>query len=120
MFPKFSKKDPKKFFKTLNSRVNNYFKEHKIKKTGNWKLYSKSLIIFAIFTIPYLLIMLFNLNQWICLGLIIITGIGMAGVGMNIMHDGNHGVFSSKKWVNKLMGSSIYPSWKCLQLANTT
>ena len=49
MFPKFSKKDPKKFFKTLNSRVNNYFKEHKIKKTGNWKLYSKSLIIFAIF-----------------------------------------------------------------------
>ena len=37
-----------------------------------------------------------------------ITGIGMAGVGMNIMHDGNHGVFSSKKWVNKLMGSSIY------------
>ena len=27
---------------------------------------------------------------------------------MNIMHDGNHGSFSSKKWVNKLMGSSIY------------
>jgi len=24
------------------------------------------------------------------------------------MHDGNHGSFSSKKWVNKLMGSSIY------------
>ena len=32
----------------------------------------------------------------------------MAGVGMNIMHDGNHGSFSSKRWVNKLMGSSIY------------
>ena len=32
---------------------------------------------------------------------------GMA-VGMNIMHDGNHGSFSSKRWVNKLMGSSIY------------
>ena len=52
--------------------------------------------------------MFFDLNQWIALGLIIITGIGMAGVGMNIMHDGNHGVFSSKRWVNKLMGSSIY------------
>ena len=34
LFPKFSKKDPKKFFKTLNSRVNNYFKENQIKKTG--------------------------------------------------------------------------------------
>ena len=107
-FPKFSKKDPKMFFKTLNSRVNSYFKDNKIKKTGNWKLYTKSLIIFGIFAIPYFLIMLFEFNQWVCLGLIIITGVGMAGVGMNIMHDGNHGSFSSKKWVNKLMGSSIY------------
>ena len=32
-FPKFSKKDPKKFFKILNERVNNYFKENKIM---NW------------------------------------------------------------------------------------
>ena len=32
----------------------------------------------------------------------------MAGVGMNIMHDANHESFSSKKWVNSLMGSSIY------------
>ena len=32
----------------------------------------------------------------------------MAGVGMNVMHDSNHESFSSKKWVNKVMGSSIY------------
>jgi len=38
----------------------------------------------------------------------ILMGIGMAGVGMNIMHDGNHGTYSKKKWVNKLMGGSIY------------
>ena len=108
MIPKFSNKDPKKFFKILNKRVNNYFSENNIKRTGNWRLYLKSLIIFGIFIIPYFIIMFFDLNQWIALGLIIITGIGMAGVGMNIMHDGNHGVFSSKRWVNKLMGSSIY------------
>ncbi|MEC8536633.1 MAG: acyl-CoA desaturase, partial [Bacteroidota bacterium] len=34
---KFSRKDPAKFFRTLNSRVNNYFKENQIKRTGNWK-----------------------------------------------------------------------------------
>ena len=107
-FPKFSRKDPQKFFKTLNNRVNKYFSENKLKKTGNWRLYLKSVIIFSIFIVPYFLIMFLNLNQWVCLGLIIITGVGMAGVGMNIMHDGNHGSFSSKKWVNKLMGSSIY------------
>ena len=62
-FPRFSRKDPKMFFKTLNSRVNNYFKDNKLRKTGNWKLYSKSLIIFGIFAIPYFLIMMFDLNQ---------------------------------------------------------
>ena len=27
---------------------------------------------------------------------------------MNVMHDANHESFSSRKWVNRLMGSSIY------------
>ena len=45
----------------------------------------------------------------------------MAGVGMNVMHDGNHGSFSNKEWVNSLMGSSIYIlSRKCIQLESTT
>ncbi|WP_335966051.1 acyl-CoA desaturase [Galbibacter sp. PAP.153] len=105
---KFSRKDPAKFFKTLNSRVNLYFKEKNIKKTGNWKLYLKTAIMFAIFLTPYFLILTINMNQWIQLLLTIVIGIGMAGVGMNVMHDGNHGSYSSKKWINKIMGASIY------------
>ena len=27
---------------------------------------------------------------------------------MNVMHDGNHGSYSSKKWVNNFMGGTIY------------
>ena len=45
---------------------------------------------------------------WIQILLSIIMGIGLAGVGMNVMHDGIHESFSNKKWVNRLMGSSIY------------
>ena len=106
---RFSRKDPAKFFKTLNSRVNNYFQENQIKKTGNWKLYLKTAIMFAIFLTPYFLILTIdNMNQWLQLLLTIVTGIGMAGVGMNVMHDGNHGSYSSKKWINKVMGASIY------------
>jgi linoleoyl-CoA desaturase len=106
--PKFSNKDSNKFFRTLNKRVNYYFKESKIRKTGNWKLYLKAGIIFSMFIVPYFVIMIFDPNQWISLMFIILSSIGMAGVGMNVMHDGNHGSFSNKKWVNKLMGSSIY------------
>ena len=45
---RFSRKDSKKFFRTLNLRVNQYFKENKIQKTGNWKLYLKSLVMFSL------------------------------------------------------------------------
>ena len=45
--PKFLNKDSNKFFRILNKRVNDYFKESKIRKTGNWKLYLKTVIIFS-------------------------------------------------------------------------
>jgi linoleoyl-CoA desaturase len=64
--------------------------------------------MFAIFLTPY-----FFLIAMTCLfGCYLITklviGIGMAGIGMNVMHDGNHGSYSNKSWINKIMGGSIY------------
>ncbi len=105
---KFSRNDTKKFFITLNKRVNDHFKKLKKSKTGNWKLYSKTLIMFSFFLTPYFLILFTNLNIWAKISLCVVMGIGMAGVGMNVMHDGNHGSFSKNKWINKLMGASIY------------
>ncbi len=105
---RFSRTESAQFFRTLNKRVNAYFKENGIKKTGNWKLYLKSAVMLSLFFAPYFLILTLGLPNWANLLLTILMGVGMAGVGMNVMHDGNHGTFSSKKWVNKLMGGSIY------------
>ncbi len=105
---KFLTRDQTKFFRTLNKRVNTYFKENDIKKTGNWKLYSKAIIMFSLFIIPLVLLLSVDMPHWVQLLLTVVIGVGMAGVGMNVMHDANHDSFSSKKWVNKLMGSSIY------------
>ena len=44
----FSRADSAKFFRTLNKRVNNYFKENNIKRTGNWQLWLKTIVMFAI------------------------------------------------------------------------
>ena len=33
------------FYSSLKARVENYFTNNNIKKTGNWKLYSKALIL---------------------------------------------------------------------------
>lgn len=105
---KFPRRDSTQFFRTLNSRVNDYFKSNKIKKTGNWRLHAKTIVMFAIFLAPYFLMLSLSLPVWAMFLLTIVMGIGMAGVGMNVMHDANHGSYSNKKWVNKLMGSSMY------------
>ena len=58
---RFSRKDSAQFFRTLNKRVNQYFNENKIKKTGNWKLHLKTIVMFSIFLTPYFLILTLNL-----------------------------------------------------------
>ncbi len=40
-------------------------------------------------------------------GLYILSGFGMAGIGMGVMHDAIHGSYSKNKIVNKLMGYTI-------------
>ena len=110
---RFSRKDSQRFFKTLNQRVNIYFKENKLKKTGNWKLYLKTLVMFTLLVAPYCLVFILEISLWYKLPMCMLMGVGMAGVGMNVMHDGNHGSFSNHPWVNKLMGKQyLYFSWK--------
>jgi len=82
---KFSRKDSAQFFRTLNKRVNDYFKENKLKKTGNWRLHLKTVVMFAMFLTPYFLILTLGLPTWANLLLTILMGVGMAGVGMNVM-----------------------------------
>ena len=105
---KFPRKDATNFFRILNSRVNSYFKDNNIKRTGNWKIWLKTIIMFTLFFVPYIFILTLSMPGWLQILLTFVMGVGMAGVGMNVMHDGNHESFSKKSWVNKLMGSSIY------------
>ncbi|MEZ4858652.1 MAG: acyl-CoA desaturase [Flavobacteriaceae bacterium] len=105
---KFSRTDSPDFFRTLNKRVNTYFKENNISRNGNWKLHLKTFVMFALYIAPYFLLFFIDMPWWLQLMLAIVMGIGMAGVGMNVMHDANHGSYSSKNWVNKIMGSSMY------------
>ncbi|MGY5351773.1 fatty acid desaturase family protein [Wenyingzhuangia sp. IMCC45533] len=104
----FSRDDNNLFFKTLNQRVNKYFRDNNLKRTGNWVLYTKAAGMFALLFVPYFMLMLVDMSHWLRLFMCVIMGFGMAGVGMNVMHDSNHGSFSSKWWINQLLGNSIY------------
>jgi len=104
----FSKEQDKIFFKTLNQRVNRYFKNNNLKRTGNLSLYIKAALMLLLLFVPYGVLLLFPLGTMMQMLMCVLMGLGMAGVGMNVMHDSNHGSFSDKWWVNQLLGNTIY------------
>ncbi len=104
---RFSRKDPAQFFKTLRERVNGYFVENQIEKTGNFKMYFKTVVIMAIFLGGYGLLVGGVLAGWSALIAYAIIGFGVALIGLCIMHDSNHGSYSKYPWVNKLVSYSM-------------
>ena len=44
---------------------------------------------------------------WMLFSLYIISGLGMAGIGMGVMHDAIHGSYSKNKRINTLLGYTI-------------
>ena len=91
----------------LREEVNQYFKANNIRKTGNWRLYSKTIILFSIFAACYGLLVFAHLHWAINIGLCVVLGFDLSAIGFNVMHDGSHGSYSRKKWVNQLMAFSL-------------
>ena len=75
------------FAVALREEVNEYFKNKNLSKTGNWKLYSKTILLFSIGLTCYGLLVFGGLHWAINLGLCAILGIDMAAIGFNVMHD---------------------------------
>jgi linoleoyl-CoA desaturase len=88
--------------------VNSYFKEKNISMKDNGNMAVKSVVLFSLYLVPFILILTVDMNVWSMLLLSVLSGIGMAGTGMSVMHDAVHGSFSNKKWMNKFVGSSMY------------
>ncbi len=93
------------FVNTLRQRVSAYFKEQNISRYGNIRMVIKSIVMLSLFFVPYILMMTGVVNTpWSIYCMWLIMGAGMAGIGMAIMHDANHGAYSKNKTVNKIMG----------------
>jgi linoleoyl-CoA desaturase len=95
------------FFQSLKNSVEDYFKSKRLSKTGDWRLYIKASILIPLAICTYLALMFLNLPVVINLILCVLFGFNLACIGFNIMHDACHGSFSSRKWVNNLLGLSL-------------
>ncbi len=95
------------FYQSLKQSVDQYFKEKKLKPTGNWRLHIKTIILFAVTIGCYVSLLTINMHWLAAIGICAILGLGCACIGFNVMHDANHGSYSDKPWVNDAMGMTL-------------
>jgi linoleoyl-CoA desaturase len=100
---KFVNIDNNRFFSTVRKRVDEYFIQNDLSKFGNEKLVLKTVILLLVYVLPFVLILFLQPGFLISLFLWAVMGVGVAGLGMSVMHDANHGAFSPNKRVNWLM-----------------
>ncbi len=93
------------FAKTLNERVNAYFRENRTSKVGDYRMVIKTLVIVGIYILPLILMLTGIIEEtWAIVLAWATMGVGIAGIGMAVMHDANHGSYSTNSTVNELVG----------------
>ena len=97
----------KVFYSALKADVDKYFKEKKLRSTGNLSLYSKTAILIPAAILIYILVLSHLLPGWVAVSLCGLLGFILASIGFNVMHDACHGSYSSRKWVNETLGLTL-------------
>jgi linoleoyl-CoA desaturase len=104
--PKFVQPDVT-FTQELKKRINAYFEDNNIAKTGNYKLFSKAIILICSIIAVYTHLVFFTPPTIIAILECVILAAIVAAIGFNVMHDGGHGSFSENKVLNKIAAHSL-------------
>jgi linoleoyl-CoA desaturase len=104
----------------VRRRVRAHLRATGRRERGGAEMYAKTAIIFASFASSYALLVFAATEWWQALALAVALGITIVAIGFNIMHDANHEAYSDRRWVNRIMattldlvgGSSYFWHWK--------
>lgn len=106
---RFSNLNQADFFRTLRKRVDEYFAKNGLKKTANTHMVIKTITMLSLYVVPFASLFLIPFTAWWqTLFVWFLMGVGLSGVGFSIMHDAVHGAYSNNKFVNELLGSTMY------------
>jgi len=94
------------FYQNLKSAVDQYFENNKIKRTGDWRLFSKTIILTGSAITIYCLLMFLKMDALPALLLCAGLGFISASIGFSVMHDANHGSYSTRPLLNDFLGLS--------------
>ena len=95
------------FYQSLKEAVDNYFEQKHLKKTGNWRLYIKTFALVGSAIAIYCSLIFLKLSALPALLLCALLGYILACIGFSVMHDANHGSYSTKTWLNDFLGLSM-------------
>ncbi len=104
---KFVSKDKTDFFQVLKKRVDQYFEENKVSKHANFSMVAKSIILLLGYLLPFVLLLALQITSLWFLLIWVVMGVCMAGIGMSVMHDANHGAYTDNDKVNEFIGYSL-------------
>jgi linoleoyl-CoA desaturase len=108
------------FHQDLKARVDRYLATSGRSPRDLPGMYAKTATILGWFVASYLWLVFGATGLWGAVAGCVSLGLAMAGIGFSIMHDANHGSYSEKRLINRLMGwtldivggSSYVWSWK--------
>ena len=117
---KFAPKGQESFHDAIKRRVDEYFKSNNLSPYANTTMYVKTVVMVSLYFIPFIILSagLTATMPWAFYTMWALMGAGVVGIGVAVMHDANHGAYSTNDTVNSLLGKLLNlvggyaPNWK--------
>ncbi len=95
------------FAKQLQERADRYFTDSGLPERDLPAMVRKTVVIWLWFLTSWAALVLLPTPWWLKLPLAVSLGLAIAGIGMAVMHDANHGAYSRNPTVNRWVGYSL-------------
>jgi linoleoyl-CoA desaturase len=97
------------FSRELRRRTDAYFDspEAQIERRDQPLMYLKSFVILTWFVASWALLVFAATEAWQGVLLAVSLGLSIAGIGMSIQHDANHGAYSTRPFVNRVLRATL-------------
>jgi len=102
---RFAPRGENSFVETVTTRVNAYFKTNHISPYANMAMWIKTVVMLSLYFLPYVFMVLGGAagRPWLFFACWFLMAWGMTGIGTSVMHDANHGTYSSNKKINNFI-----------------
>lgn len=104
---RFVSTDKTQFANVLRNRVNAYFTDNNISPFANGTMVLKTIVLMTAYVLPFIAMLIWLPGTWVSLAIYALMGVAMAGIGMSVMHDANHGAYSENQKVNEFIGNVL-------------